>query len=262
MHKNYIILTGSSGNIGNKLAQFLLNKGYALIMTSRKIEHLREMQEIFQEYQNNILFRELDLSNQNSIENFVKSIQNIQIKGLVNNAATDNVDKIENLNYKNMQDIININYVGTAYLTSLLVKVAIAKNQKLNIVNISSLLSVFGAEKSAAYSASKAALEAFSRNLIVEYADKGIVCNSIRIAGISGDLIILGSETKVVRYNEQPKKENTKNNSQQIPAGRFSTFAEINNLVEYLLSDKSEYLNGQSINIDGGISVKYPGYNI
>ena len=55
MLNNYIILTGASGNIGNKLAYFLLNRGYALIITSRNIKHLEEMQNMFQEYKNSIV---------------------------------------------------------------------------------------------------------------------------------------------------------------------------------------------------------------
>jgi len=262
MLNNYIILTGASGNIGNKLAYFLLNKGYALIITSRNIEHLEEMQNIFQEYKNSIVFKELDLADQKSIESFVDSLRGLRIKGLVNNAATDNVDTIERLSYENLQNIININYVGTVYLSKMLVQQSVDKGQSLNIVNISSLLSIFGAKKSAAYSASKAALEAFTRNLTVEYADKGIVCNSIRIAGVAGDLNIYGSKTKVIRYDEKLTIKNKKNDIKQIPTGRFLTFAEINSMVEFLLSDKAMCLNGQSINIDGGTSIKYPGYNI
>ena len=94
MPNNYIVLTGASGNIGNKLAYFLLNKGYALIITSRNIKHLEEMHNMFQEYKNSIVFKELDLADQKSIERFVESLCGLRIKGLVNNAATDNVDTL------------------------------------------------------------------------------------------------------------------------------------------------------------------------
>lgn len=262
MHNGYIILTGAAGNIGNKLAYFLLGKGQRLILTSRREEHLQEMREVFSVYPDTLLTRVLDLSDKHSIESFVESINELPISALINNAATDNIDSLEDLTYENIRDIVNVNYVGTAYLSTVLAQMAASKKRKLNIVNISSLLSIYGASKSAAYSASKAALEAFARNLTVEFADKGIVCNTIRLAGISGDLNLLGSETHVVRYDKQTDIENKKNDINHIPAKRFSTFEEINNVVEFLISDKSQYINGQSINIDGGISIQYPGYSI
>ena len=262
MHNGYVIITGAAGNIGNKLAYYLLNKGYRLILTSRNAKHLREMQEIFDEYTDKLLTRELDLADKHSIEHFVKSIKEIHVVGLVNNAATDNIDSLQDLTYESIQNISNVNYVGTAYLTTMLAKMAIEKRQGLNIVNVSSLLSVYGANKSAAYSASKAALEAFARNLTVEFADKDIVCNSVRVAAISGELNLFVAETHVVKYDGEPEKANKKNAIDHIPAKRCSTHREINELIEFLLSGKVSYMNGQCINLDGGTSIQYPGYSI
>lgn len=261
MDKRYIILTGATGNIGNKLAYHLLSNRYNLILTSRKSEHLQEMKRLFSSFVGQVLFKQLDLSEKASIETFVLGLSDVHVSSLVNNAATDNIDSILDLKYDDIAKIININYVGNAYLTKLIINKNIKINEKLRVVNMSSLLSVFGADKSAAYSTSKAALEAFSRCVVAEFADKGIFCNTIRIAGISGELNICGSDTRVIKYDE-PQSYNKKNSLNHIPENRFCKFEEINNLVEFLLSGKCDYINGQNINVDGGISVKYPGYSL
>ncbi len=262
MNKKYIILTGVAGNVGGQLASFLLERNYRMILTVQKAEHVPLIADHLKKFENNFQILVLDLNEQESIEDFVEKINDIGISGLINCAACDNIDDITTLSYENMKNIMNVNYLGTAYLTKKLVQKNILAEQPLHIVNISSLLSIYGSHKSAAYSASKAALEAFSRNVVCEFADKGIICNTIRLAGINGDVDIYGSQAEVKGFDKYKVKKNTKNELSSIPNKRLANFMEINKLIEFLLSGKSDYINGQVINIDGGISIKYPGYSI
>jgi 3-oxoacyl-[acyl-carrier protein] reductase len=261
MNEHHVILSGASGNIGGRLAHFLLLNGYNLIVTSKDAKKLSELKTIFSKFSAQIKFYHLNLEHKASIDNFVKDIENISVTGLINNSATDNMDTISDLSYENMQSIMSVNYLGTAYLSKLMITKNIKTNRPLRIVNMSSLLSIYGAEKSAAYSASKAALEAFSRNIVSEFGHLGIFCNNIRVAGVSGNVNIYNKDKNIVRFDE-PIPDNTKNNLNHIPERRFMKFEELSSFINFLLSGKCDYLNGQSMNIDGGISIKYPGYSI
>jgi len=262
MSNGYTILTGAAGNVGGRLAQFLLEKKYNMILTVQTKEHIAVLEKYLENFTSQFKIMLLDLNNQESIDSFVFALKDIDINGLINCAACDNLDDILSLSYENMKNIMNVNYLGTAYLTKLVIQKNLAVHKTLSIINFSSLLAGFGANNSAAYSASKAALESFSRNVVCEFASQGIVCNTIRLAGINGKVDIYGAKSDVKGFEASKEDKNTKNDLSSIPCKRLADFSEINNLVEFLLIGRSNYINGHIINIDGGISIKYPGYSI
>ncbi len=262
MNSKYTILTGVAGNVGGRLAQFLLGKKYNMILTVQTEDHIMLIEKYLEKFVGKFKIIVLDLNKQESIDSFVSNLENIDVCGLINCAACDNLDDILMLSYENMKNIMNVNYLGTAYLTKQIIKKNITTHQPLKIINFSSLLAEFGADNSVAYSASKAALEAFSRNVVCEFASRGVICNTIRLAGINGSVDIYGDKSGVKGFDDSKLEKNTKNNLASIPCKRLADFSEINNLVEFLLAGGSNYINGQIINIDGGISIKYQGYSI
>lgn len=266
-----VLLTGGTGKLGIFTAKYLVEHGYTIILTSRKINAAKEAchniihsSNIDEHKIKNILFPFcLDISNKRNIEHFVESLLNKKIipHALVNIAAIDNQNSLESLNYKSMENILRVNFTGTAYLSFLLS--SYWKNNGINgsIVTISTLLTCSGANNSAIYAASKAALEAFFINLAVEHGKYGIRSNILRIAGMVGDLMLEFTPTKVASLNEEIYENNTLDQN-IIPLTRFGTFSEFSSAIEFLISNKSSYISGQCINVDGGLSSVYPGYSL
>ena len=115
------------------------------------------------------------------------------------------------------------------------------KNKFGRIINITSLAGEIGDAGMSAYSASKAALAAASKSIAAEYGKRGITVNCIAPGLI---------ETKALKTINPAYLNLIKT---QIPSRRFGTPEEIASLAAYLASEKSAYINGQIININGGL---------
>lgn len=118
------------------------------------------------------------------------------------------------------------------------------KNGEGRVVFISSAYALKSKEGRSAYSASKAAMEAFIRTCAVEYSKQNILFNSIAPGFIETDLTLANNNATQI-------KELT----ERIPLGRLGQPAEVAELVKFLGSPSNTYITGQTINIDGGFSL-------
>ena len=109
------------------------------------------------------------------------------------------------------------------------------------IINLSSTSAAIGNKGQANYAAAKAGIEAFSRSLAREVGSRGITVNAVAPGFINTDMTELNSGVV--------KDELVK----QIPLGRFGEASEIAHLVNYLCSEESSYITGQTIHINGGL---------
>jgi 3-oxoacyl-[acyl-carrier protein] reductase len=118
------------------------------------------------------------------------------------------------------------------------------KNGEGRVVFISSAYALKSKEGRSAYSASKAAMEAFIRTCALEYSKQNILFNSIAPGFIETDLTLANNNATQI-------KELT----ERIPLGRLGQPVEIAELVKFLGSPSNTYITGQTINIDGGFSL-------
>lgn len=259
-----ILITGGTGNLGIHLSRYFLENGDRVIVTSRVLENAEIAAKILNEEsgKDNARGYALDLQSHISIEKFVAQIddQNIVPDILINNAAVDNIDSIKDLSYSNLENILQTNCMGAVWLTKLISDIWLKARFPGCVLNVSSLLSIYGCKNSAAYAASKAALEAFSRCFSVEMGEHGIRCNTIRIAGMGGDLINQNEKSRVVSLDSEQK--NNKNDFSKVPLKRPGHMQEFIDLVDFLVSGRAGYITGQSFNVDGGASVLYPAYSL
>ena len=139
--------------------------------------------------------------------------------------------------------VINVNLKGY-YNTIKIVSRFMLKNRSGKIINISSVIGQIGNSGQSNYAASKAGVEGMTRALAVELGSKNININSIAPGYI---------ETKMTDDLNQEILNNMKKN---IPLNRLGSSQDIADLVCYLSSDLSSYITGQTINIDGGMTIK------
>ncbi len=242
MTKEYLFLTGASSGIGRQCA-IQLSQYYNLVLCARRIEKLKETKSLCQNPDNHLIF-ECDLSEISSLEEKLNNFlinNDIVIDKFLHCAGTLNLIGAKGFDLDICQRIYNTN----VFSAMMIVKVLLKKNNKKalkNIVFISSLNSIKADKGNSLYTSSKAALDGYMRSMAKELAPK-IRVNSI-LPGAIIDTAICAATTQ--EFINEIEKE--------YPLG-FGKVQDIANAAEFLFSDKSSWITGQKISVDGGASI-------
>ena len=229
-----VFVTGSSSGIGLKTAEIFLNEGFKVYINGRNEDRLNSAAKRLK----NAIPLLGDVSDYDTAEKFFAEIGDIDV--LVNNAGISYLGLFNLMEHKQWEDIIKINLFGAMNCSNLAVKRMIPR-QSGTIINISSIWGISGASCEVAYSASKGALNSFTKALAKELAPSGIRVNAIACGVI---------DTKMNDFLTEEEKQSL---TDEIPAGRFGTTAEVAELAAFLASSKAQYLNGQIITMDGAM---------
>jgi len=237
------IVTGASRGIGKAIAKKLALYGAKVAIISRKINDLEKVKNEINS--NNIICFECNINNQNQFKHISQKISDQwgSIDILVNNAGITRDKLLLRLTESDWDDVINTNLKGY-YNTIKIISRYMLKNRSGKIINISSVIGQIGNSGQSNYAASKAGVEGMTRALAVELGGKNININSIAPGYI---------ETQMTDDLDQEILNNMKRN---IPLNRLGTSQDVADLVCYLSSDLSSYITGQTINIDGGMTIK------
>lgn len=241
-----IIITGSSSGIGFELLNQVSMHGGNVIACCRKFdEDLKKKIDLIKEkYSNKIYLIKLDLSSEESTIKAANEINGlkIQIDGLVNNAGIILNSLFEMTKLSDLKNVFQVNFFSQFIFTQTVVK-SLKKNKNgSSIVNIASTSAFDKVIGRSVYSSSKAALISLSNSLSNELSRYNIRVNSISPGMTNTEMLINYTNDKVI--------EETK---QRILLKRAADKEEITNLILFLLSKKSSYINGQNIRIDGGM---------
>ncbi|ARK24492.1 2,4-dienoyl-CoA reductase [Sporosarcina sp. P37] len=241
-----VIVTGGSSGLGKAMAFKFAKEGANVVITGRNAERLNEAKEEIQQSGGSVFPFQMDVRETAHVEEMVrKTTENFgQIDFLVNNAAGNFVCQAEDLSYNGWRSVIDIVLNGTWYCSQAVGKEWIATGQKGSILNIIATYA-WGAGPRMIHSASaKAGVLAMTRTLAVEWGSR----YGIRVNGIAPGPI--GDTEGVSRLIENQNVADSAMNA--IPLKRFGTKEEIADLAEFLLSEKSAFINGECITIDGG----------
>lgn len=176
-----VIITGASKGIGRESAKLFIESGANVVMNSRNLTDLEEAKQLIGGTDENTLLVEADISDLNNCEKLVSStIEKYgRIDVLVNNAAQFGSYKLENLEIKDFDRIMNANIRAVVYLTKL-VSVHMVEKQSGTIINISSTAGKRGYLGGIAYATSKFAMNGFT-----ECIAKELRPSNIRVVTIS-----------------------------------------------------------------------------
>lgn len=244
LDKKIILITGASGGIGLAVSKCIAE------LNGIPILHYNKNEKNVIECMNELKTRgiechsiQFDICNEQEVRDGIKEIKKTygHLDGLVNNAGVLTRGFIATHSLKTFNEVMNINVTGSftvlKYVSQLMI------NQKSgNIVNVSSLAGTMGLRGQAAYSISKAGINALTTIAAKEFAQ-----HNIRVNGVAPGYIKTG-------MLKNPT-ENDDSYISQIPLQRFGNDYEVANVVAFLLSDMSSYITGQSIIIDGGLSI-------
>lgn len=244
MKKN-ILITGAGKGIGRKLLFDCIkndNFCYAVVRSKKDFKDLKNKI-------NSIKARLYlgDIQNNKLIDRILIDSKKIkkEINGLVNNAGERQREDFLKIDKKKIQNIFQNNFFSHFYLIQKIVSnfTKRKKKENLSIVNIGSIVGLKGFKQLSGYASTKSALDGLTKSLSVEFAKEKIRVNIIHPGFIK------------TSYYKKFKKNNKKLYNwtlQRTPLGTWGESEDISELVMFLLSDKSKYITGQSISIDGG----------
>ena len=237
----YYLITGASKGIGRSFLELLVEKKLFAIVLVRNVKELSA-------YKNNpnIKVFQGDVTDEqiiNKIFEYIKK-KKINVKYLINNAGQRQRKNFLKISKKDIKKIFDVNFFSVFSLTQKYVKYC--KNKKFNcsVVNISSIVGSLGFENLSGYGSTKSAVDGLTKCLASEFKGR-IRFNSIQ-----------PGFTKTSFYEKFKKKRKAlyKWTLSRTPMKRWAKPYEIAELIFFLCSDKSSYINGETIKIDGGWS--------
>ena len=239
LKENNIIITGATGGIGNSIIKKLYDAGANILATGTKDEKLQELKKKFQ----NIQILKFDISQTDNLENFIEDATK-QLGGkldcIVNNAGITQDNLAIRMSIEEWKKVIDINLTSTFLISKFAIK-KMLKNKKGKIINITSVVGHTGNLGQSNYTASKAGIVAMSKSLAIEYAKKNINVNCISPGFI---------KTAMTDKIDEKFKEVI---ISKIPSARLGEPEDVANAVIFLASSHSDYINGETLHVNGGM---------
>ena len=226
-----IILTGASGGIGRAILSFLSKLDKVIAISHSKVINVDELDGV-EPYQ-------VDLTSEIEVNEFVSKIKSKLSKVVLIHAAAISLDNLAvKFDTKDWNQSMSLNLNSNFFLTRALLATMI-RDDWGRIIHVSSIAGMKGVPGTIAYSTAKTGLLGMSKVLANEYARFGVTSNVLILGYFNTGLIDTLSEKSRQKILES------------IPSKRLGAPSNIVNAVDFLI--KSEYVNGSTINIDGGI---------
>lgn len=241
MEKEIALVTGGSRGIGKAIVYKLAEAGLQVHFTYNSNKEKADEIEVNLK---DTKAHKLDISNTNDVNVFVDNLikQTGKIDYLINNAGITSDGSVLMMDFEKWRHVLNINLDGTFNISKAVAKYMI-KKRKGSIINISSVVASIGSKGQANYIASKSAIEGLTKALAVELAPRNILVNAIAPGFIETDMTDQINE----KYIDEIKNK--------IILKRFGKPEEVADLVSFFCSEKASYITGQTIVIDGGMSL-------
>jgi len=213
-------ITGGARGIGAAICEELGRHGVELIAPSRT---------------------ELDLANPDSVDSYLRRQVNLEVDILINNAGINVLNAVPAIDLATFEEMQRVNLTAALRLIQCFAP-GMARRGWGRVLSMSSILGLRARQRRAAYSITKAGLEALTRSVAVEFGPMGVLANSLAPGFVDTDLTSQNNPPEVIAEI-----------AARIPLGRLAKPAEIAKVAAFLVSDENTYLTGQTIVVDGGL---------
>lgn len=246
VNKNAVI-TGGTRGIGKAIAEVFVKEGANVYIIGTNEEKGKEAILSLSQFKidplQKIEFFKVDVSSKEAVDNFseilLKKAEKIDI--LINNAGVTRDGLLMKMKEEDWDTVLDTNLKSVYNMTSSFVRNMI-KQRRGRIINISSVVGIKGNPGQANYAASKAGMIGFTKSLAKEVASRNITVNCIAPGGIATDMLNELTDTQ----KEFLLKD--------VPMGRFGISEDIAYAALFLAGDESQYITGQVIAVDGGMT--------
>lgn len=245
------LITGGSRGLGRDMAIALAKRGTRIVITYKANEALaRETAAEIEKSGGQVAVLPLDLSKFESIRPFVGQLFELLDKKwsascldfLINNAGMGATIPMEKVTEGVFDEFMNVHFKGVYFLTQACLE---RMNAGGRVINISSGTTRFSHPGYSVYAAMKGAVEVLTRYIAKEYGARGIAANVVAPGPIETDF-----NNATIRNNPQIKA----NLSALTPLGRVGNAQDIGCVVAFLCSEEGRWVNGQRIEVSGGIN--------
>jgi len=238
-----VVVTGGSRGLGAGIVQAYLDAGDRVATCARS--RTKEIDRWAEDpgLEGRFLFHEVDLSNRDQTEAFVKAVVRewSKVDVLVNNAGVARDGILGLATDDDIDTVVDLNLKGTLHITRLVSRRMLARGRG-SIVNISSIVGLSGYRGLAVYSATKAAMDGLTRALARELGSRGVTVNSVAPGYLRTEMSHGLDEDQLQQI------------VRRTPAGRLGEPADIARVVQFLTAPDNDYLTGQVIVVDGGLT--------
>jgi len=245
LKNKYAVITGCNKGIGKETVRVFSENGANIFACVRKIDKnfTNYIKNLEKKFKNKIFAIELDFSDKGSVKSAANKILNYKkdITMLVNNAGTIETSLFQMSSIKKFYTIFEINYFNQTFFTQYILK-SITKSKNGSIVYISSTASIDGNIGRNIYSASKAAINSQAKVLSKELGRLNIRVNVIAPGLVNTEMMKKNTPQKII-------DEVVSNSSLKRPGNP----GEIAETILFLCSNKSSFITGQIIRVDGGM---------
>ena len=239
-----VLITGCNKGIGKATLEGFAKYGANIFacVRSNSSEFKKFISTLKKKYKVKIYVIKLDLLKKSSISNCVNEIYKINknIDTLVNNAGMLFNSLFQMTSEKQLQEMFQVNYFSQVYLTQIISR-GMTKNKTGNIIFVSSTSGINGDYGRFAYSSSKAAILSTVKTLSKELSNYNIRVNAVSPGLTETDLMLSNTKEDII-----------KSEIEKISLKRIASTNEIADIILFLASEKSSYINGQNIIVDGG----------
>ena len=239
------VITGSSRGIGAVTALEMARQGANVVInySSSKEKAEKVLNKVKATGSEGIIVQ-ADISKLTEAKSLIKTAKKEfgKIDILVNNAGITRDNLLLRMKEKDWDTVMNINLKGVFNCTKAITRLMM-KQRSGKIINMTSVVGIMGNAGQANYSASKAGIIGFTKSVAREMATRGITANAVAPGFIESDM--------TEELSEDVKEEMLSS----IPLDKFGSPEDVANLICFLASDKANYINGQVINVDGGMTM-------
>jgi 2-dehydro-3-deoxy-D-gluconate 5-dehydrogenase len=242
------IVTGGNGGIGLGMAEGLAQAGATVMLAGRNAKKAESALAALRKTGGKAEFCEGDVTKEADCQALVKKTADTfgRVDILINNAGTNVRKQPEQLTLTEWMHVMDTNLTST-FMCAQAVYPAMLKAKAGKIVNIGSMLSIFGTSFAPAYAASKGGVVQLTKSLASAWAKDNIQVNAVLPGWIETDLTA-AAKREVEGLNERVVA--------RTPAKRWGKPAELAGVAVFLCSGASDFVTGTAIPIDGGFSVQ------
>ena len=241
MTQRVVLISGGSRGLGAGLVAAFLQRGDQVATFSRS--RTAAVDDWQRNFPDRFLFAELDLGDTRACSDFLNRVQSGfgEVEVLVNNVGMAAASLLP-LSVDDSSDaMIDLNLKATIHLTRLVCRPMLSLGWG-RIINISSVVGLSGYRGLSVYSASKAALDGFTRSLARELGSRGITVNSVAPGYLSTEL------------SAQMGAKQIQSIVRRTPLGRLGEPEDVASAVTFLAADEAGFISGQVLVVDGGLS--------
>ncbi len=238
------VVTGAAKGIGREIALRFAQEGADVAAWDVDTDEMESLKAEIEGKGRRFLGLQVDVSDfdtvKTAVENVLDGFSRIDI--LINNAGITRDNLIIRMSEVDWDSVIDVNLKGVFNCTKAISRVML-KQKSGRIINISSVIGIFGNAGQSNYAASKGGIISFTKSIAKELASRGITVNAIAPGFIdTGMTGLLGDEVRE-KY------------LQSVPLRRMGTGKDVAEAALFLASDQASYITGETIRVDGGLAM-------